>query len=459
MSKKNKQTLGNVIEDGEIIVKQESSASIELKKNDRPYRIMGLLVLLITFGVLLGWAAMAPLTSAVVAPGRVEVASRIKVVQSPDGGQVKEILVTEGDIVEKDDVLLRMDDEDLLAQYEATQAQIWESLASQERLKAERDHKELQFSDELLAQAKQSSVLADILKTQKYLFTSGREVLTQSQEVLEQRISQAKKQITGNKNILLSLRKREALLAEDIASIKPLVAKELLPKNQLRDKQRVYNQIKGEIASRESDISRLKEVIAEQTQQKALERKRDLKEINSELRSLERRHIELIATKRRLEDKLSNIEIKAPAAGKVEKFDITVGAVISSGQIIMEIVPQDYQFSIVANVSLADIDILYVGQEAEVRLSSFDDARYFDVMHTQIVNIASDSTTDKTTGLSYYKTRLAVSDDIIQELKKNNVHLVSGMPAEVVIKTGERTVLDYLVKPITQMIDRAFNEK
>jgi len=409
---------------------------------------------------LLGWAALAPLESAVIAGGNVKVASHNKVVQYLDGGRVKEILVKEGDIVEKGDILLRMDDEDLLAQLEATQAQLWESLASQERLKAERDHKKLKFSKELLKKSETSQVLADILKTQQNLFSLGKDTLEQGQGVLEQRLKQAEKQIAGNKSVLSSLHKREALLAEDIASLKPLVAEQLMPKNNLRDKQGVYNQVKGDIASREAEISRLKEVVAEQSKQKALERKRYLKDSNAELRDLERRNIELAASKRRLEDRISRIEIKAPVAGKVEKFDVvTIGAVLSPGQPIMEIVPQDYQFSIIANVSLVDIDALYVGQEAEVRLSSFDDARYFDVMYAQIENIASDSTTDEVTGVPYYKTRLAVSNEIVQELKKNKVRLVAGMPAEVVIKTGDRTVLDYLIKPVSQMVDRAFNEK
>ena len=459
MAKKNKQALGNVIEAGVLVKDSGAAASIELKKSDRAYRVAGILVVLVTFGALLGWASTAPLMSAVVALGEVKVASNNKVVQHLDGGSVKEIKVKEGDIVEKDQVLLRMDDEDLSAQYSSIQEQIWESLASQERLKAERDNKPLKFSNLLKKQAKTSTVLSDILTTQKNLFTLGGETLDQGREVLVQRRKQAEKQIIGNKNILRSLHKRESLLAEDIAALEPLVKKQLIPQNNLRDKQRAFNEIEGDIASRESEISRLKEVIAEQSQQMGLERKRYLKDSNGELRELERRHIDLVGNIRRINDRLSRIEITAPVAGKIEKFDVvTIGAVISPGQVIMEIVPQDYQFSIIANVALADIDSLYVGQAAEIRLSSFDDARYFDVMYAKIENIASDSSIDKVTGFPFYKTRLSVSKEIVQTLKQNKVRLVAGMPTEVVIKTGDRTVLEYLVKPLAQMIDRSFNE-
>ena len=459
MAKKNKQALGNVIEEGVIVKESGAAAGIELKKSDRPYRIAGILVLLITFGLLLGWASTAPLMSAVVAMGEVKVASRNKVVQHLDGGRVKEILVKEGDIVEQGAVLLRMDDEDLRAQYASIQEQIWESLASQERLKAERDNKPLKFSALLQTQAKKSSVLRDILKTQRNLFSLGGETLSQGQEVLVQRRKQAEKQIAGNNNILRSLHKRESLLAEDIAALQPLVKKQLIPQNNLRDKQRAFNEIQGDIASRESEIARLKEVISEQSQQMGLEKKRYLRDSNAELRELERRHIDLVGSIRRLKDRLSRVAITAPVAGKLEKFDVvTIGAVLSPGQAIMEIVPQDYKFSIIANVALSDIDALYVGQAAEIRLSSFDDARYFDVMYAEIENIASDSSIDQVTGFPFYKTRLSVSKEVVQTLKDNNVHLVAGMPTEVVIKTGNRTVLQYLVKPLMQMVDRSFNE-
>lgn len=457
---KNEKALDNIVEEG-VIVKEikDKQNNVELKKSDRPYRIIGLLMLFFTFVVLLGWAVLAPLMSAVVASGQVVVASHNKVVQHLDGGRVKEILVKEGDIVNEGDVLLRLDDEDLRAQFDSVQFQIWESMASQERLKAERDHRKLHFSKELLTEAESSTVLSDILKTQRKLFALGGDTLGKGQEVLIQRRKQAEKQIIGNENVLRSLRKRKSLLLEDISSLKPLVAKQLIPKNNLRDKQRVYNEITGEIASRESEISRLKEAVSEQSQQMGLEKKRYLKESNTELRDLERKNIELVANKRRLKDRLSRVEIKAPVSGKIEKFDVvTIGAVISPGKPLMEIVPQDYKFSIIANVSLADIDVLHVGQEAEVRLSSFDDARYFNVMHAEIEDIAADSTVDEKSGVPYYKTRLTVGDDVIQELKSNKVRLVAGMPVEVVIRTGERTVFDYLVKPLSQMVDRSFNE-
>lgn len=456
---KKQQHLGNVIEEGVIVSESPSAAAISLNKNDWPYRIFGILTVFITFGVLLGWAGSAPLASAIIAPGQIVVSSRNKIVQHYDGGRVKNIYFKEGDIVQKGDTIIRLDSEDLRAQLESTQSQIWQSQASQERLIAERDEKELKFSATLLSAAAKSKTLKDILNTQKNIFILGSSTLNQSSAILTQRKKQANEQILGNKNVLSSLYKRKALLEEDIASMKTLVSRNLLPRNNLRDKQGQYSELLEDIASRQSDSKRLAEVITEQSQQKNLEKKQFLQNVNLELRDLERQRIELIASKRRLRDLLSRVEIIAPVTGKIEKFDIvTIGAVIQAGKPLFEIVPLSYDFTILANISSTDIDNIYVGQEAEIRLSVFDDSRYFEVLYAKIENIAADTTTDEKSGASYYKTKIEVSKEIIDELKDKKVKLVSGMSVEVVIKTSERTVFDYLVKPLKEMVDRSFNE-
>ncbi len=454
-------SLGNVIEGGLVVSesKTHSAACIQLKKSDWFYRFFGFFVIFVTFGLLIGWAASAPLTSAITSPGTVQVAARNKVVQHIENGKVDKIYVKEGDIVKKGQILLRLDSKALRLQLNATQAQIWESLASQQRLRAERDHIPLRFSQELLSAAKNSPSLRDILKTQRKIFSLGSSTLDQSGAILTQRKKQAQQQILGNKQVLISLYRRKSSLEKDLASLRPLDQQRLIPRSELRSKEREYSALLGEISSRKFDIERLNEVRSEQSQQQGLEKKRYLQNLNLELRDLERRHIELVATKERIEEKLSHIDIIAPVAGKVEKFDVvTIGAVIQAGTPIMEIVPLDYKFSIIANVSVADIDNLQVGQKAEIRLSIFDDARYFETMYATVEDIAADTTLDRQTGFTYYKTRLNVSKAVVKELERRKVKLVAGMPVEVVIKTGKRTVLEYFMKPFKQMLDNSLNE-
>lgn len=459
--KKKKHSLGNVIEGGVVLSesKTKSAATISLKKSDWFYRIFGFLVIFVTFGLLIGWAGSAPLASAIVSPGNIKVAARNKVVQHIDTGKVEKIYAKEGDIVKKGDIILRLDSKALRLQLNGTQAQIWESLASQQRLRAERGSKRLRFSNELLNAAKTSSSLRDILDTQRSIFSLGGSTLNQSGSILTQRKRQAQQQILGNKSMLTSLYNRKALLQKDLISKRQLDAQRLIPRDELRAKEREYSALLGDISTRQSEIKRLSEVMSEQNQQKGLERKRYLQALNRELRDLERRHIDLVATKERIQEKLSHIDIIAPIAGKIEKFDVvTIGAVIQAGKPILEIIPLDYKFTIIANISQVDIDNISIGQQAEIRLSAFDDARYFEILYAKIENVAADTTVDKNTGFTYYKTRLNVSETVVRELEKRKVKLVSGMPVEVVIKTGDRTVLEYFTKPIQRMIDNSFNE-
>ena len=454
--------LGNVIEQGVVLAesKTPAAATVNLKKSDTFYRFFGFLVILTTFGLLIGWAGSAPLESAIISMGNIQVASRNKVVQHIENGKVDKIYIKEGDIIKKGDILLRLDSKALRLQLEGTQAQIWESLASQQRLRAERDDKQLRFSQTLLLAAKKSRSLHDILETQRKIFSLGGSTLSQSGAILTQRKRQAQQQILGNKRMLISLRQRKASLERDLASLRPLDAQRLIPRNELRAKEREHNALLGDMSARQSDIKRLKEVMLEQNQQQGLEKKRYFQSLNLELRDLERRHIDLVSTKERIQEKLSHIDIIAPVAGKIEKFDVvTIGAVIQAGSPILEIVPLDYKFNIIANVSVSDIDNLNIGERAEIRLSIFDDARYFEPLYAHVENISADTTIDKQTGFAFYKTRLNVSKEVAKELEKRKVKLVAGMPVEVVIKTGKRTVLEYFMKPLKQMLDNSMNEK
>lgn len=454
--------LGNVIEQGVVLAesKTPAAATVNLKKSDTFYRFFGFLVILTTFGLLIGWAGSAPLESAIISMGNIQVASRNKVVQHIENGKVDKIYIKEGDIIKKGDILLRLDSKALRLQLEGTQAQIWESLASQQRLRAERDNKQLRFSPALLLAAKKSRSLRDILKTQRKIFSLGGSTIVQSGAILTQRKKQAQQQILGNRRMLISLRQRKASLERDLASLRPLDAQRLIPRNELRAKEREHNALLGDMSARQSDIKRLKEVMLEQNQQQGLEKKRYFQSLNLELRDLERRHIDLVSTKERIQEKLSHIDIIAPVAGKIEKFDVvTIGAVIQAGSPILEIVPLDYKFNIIANVSVSDIDNLNIGERAEIRLSIFDDARYFEPLYAHVENISADTTIDKQTGFAFYKTRLNVSKEVAKELEKRKVKLVAGMPVEVVIKTGKRTVLEYFMKPLKQMLDNSMNEK
>jgi epimerase transport system membrane fusion protein len=188
--------------------------------------------------------------------------------------------------------------------------------------------------------------------------------------------------------------------------------------------------------------------------------KRDfVKEVIANRRELEASWTELQAQQRALVDKLSRIDIRAPVGGKVKGFNVvTTGAVISAGAPIMEIVPHESLFTIHARVSPMDIDALYPGLKAEVRIPVFDSARNFPSLYSELQDVSTDVYVEEQSDEAYYKATLTLDEETMAILQQQNLQLISGMPVEVVIKTGERTLFNYLVKPLQDMVVRAFNE-
>ncbi len=432
---------------------------IQIAGDDRNYRILGYCALLVTFVFFFGWASLAPLQSAVVAKGRIIVSSQNKIVQHLDGGLVKEIKVKDGDLVEQGQLLLSLDDTSLQIQLENTREQLLEVRASLERLIAERDEKpELQFSDALRRQAASES--ADrILKTQQQLFQSRRQAQVEERDVLQQRLAQAEKQITHSKRLIETLRQRLALVNEDLKGLRQLAEKNLVSKSKLREVQRVSAELQGDIVEQQGVIAGLEESKPEIMHQISLRKEEYKSEVNSGIHEFRSRQSDLSAHERDLLDKLSRIAIRAPVAGKVKGFNVvTLGAVIKAGEPIMEIVPLAQEFDIQARVSPMDIDVLHSGLKAEVRFPVFDGARRFPSLYASLQDISIDTYRDESNDQSYYKATLKVDPGSTGVLAERHLQLVSGMLVDVMINTGERTLMDYLIAPFEEMLARAFNE-
>ncbi|EIJ34250.1 HlyD family type I secretion periplasmic adaptor subunit [Thiothrix nivea] len=445
---------------GTIGLPADSVAGIELPKNESPYRFLGGLMLFITFVVMGGWAAFAPLDSAVVTVGKVIVASQNKKVQHLDGGIVKEINVHDGDLVKAGQPLLVLDDTQLRAQLDNTNGQLWETEASLERLAAERDGREALVWDAGLEQtSRDNPVLQEILKTQNELFSARRQAFVSEKSVLAQRLAQSNKQIGGLEEELQSLGKRRTSLGEDLGSLNKLVAREMVAKSLVRQNERDYEEIKGDIARSSAEVARLNDVVAETQHQMVLRREEYLKEISSSISELQAKQIQLKSQQAALQDKLGRLVIDAPVTGRVKGFELTtLGAVIGPGSLIMEVVPTEQAYKVIAEVSPQDIDVLVTGQAAEVKFSIFDDARYFPTIFANLIDVSADTLVDEKSKASYYKATLAIQEDSMKVLDEKGLSLVAGMPAEVFLETGERTLLDYLIKPLRDMVERAFNE-
>lgn len=464
----NQAILGNVVSEGGLILADGGAAGITLKKDDRPYQIFGLVVLGVMLVSFMLWAALAPLDQAVVAMGRTVVASQNKQVQHMDGGIVSKIHVRDGDVVKAGQPLLTLDDVQLKAQLDSAEGQLWETDASLVRLRAERDGVALSWEGHGL-----ENVSADILKTQEKLYEARKQAQVAGQEALKQRQPQAQEQIVGlQKQIggleqrLVTLGKRRGSLEQDIKKLQGLFAQRLISDIELREKERDSAQLEGDIASTRADIARsqaeiarIRESMTETGHQVALNREEYLKEVSTQISDLQARSIQLQAQRRAVQDKLDRVVIKAPVDGKIKGFEVvTVGAVLQSGAVIMEIVPADQAFKIIAEVSPNDIDAISPGLSAEVKLSVFDNARYFPTIYAKVDDVSPDTLVDPVSKVSYYKASLILEPESLPILEKEQANLVSGMPVEVMILTGERTLLDYLLKPFSDMLSRSFNE-
>lgn len=438
----------------------ETAKQHDLPMDEMPYRRLGLGILIITFVVFGLWAGLAPLRSAVIATGRVIVASQNKQIQHLDGGIIKTINVHDGDQVQQGQVLLELDGTQLHSQLENIQGQLWDANANLARLTAEQNGaKEIIWPDEL-QKTPVPSMLADILKTQNTLFQARKQALSASQDVLVQRLAQTQKQLDGTEKLLVSLNKRRSSLNNDVDSMAKLAGKNLVAKSAQRQIQRDYEEVAGDAVKTESEVARLHEALAEIKQQTALSKEEYLKEVSSSISDFQTKRIQLLAQKQALEDKLSRIAITAPVTGKIKGLNmVTLGGVITAGQLIMEIVPDEQEFKIIAQLSTTDIDEIRIGQLAEVKFISSNDTRLLPIINAELIDYSGDAFTSEDSQQSFYKATLIFQQDAIKLLKEKNVRLIPGMPAEVFLQTSERSFMSYLLKPLYDVIDHSFNEK
>lgn len=437
----------------------EENLSIDLNFDYRPFVQKGLVIIIITFGIMVLWSSFAPLKSAVVANGQISVASKNKIVQHLDGGEVKNISAKDGDWVKKGQLLMQLDSTLLEIRQDNVKKQLFEISTHVERLKTERDNKdELNFSRKLKLNAK-TRFEQETLRTQKNLFDSRRKTLHSEQRVLNQRLVQYSKQINALTLQLETILSRLSLLKQDVAGFKTLVGKNFVAKTKLRELKRNQSRLMGERFAIESDISRLTEIHTETEHQMLLKDSEYTQKVMSELSNYHAQQSRLYAEYLALKNKLNHIDIKAPVGGKIKGLNVvTLGQILKPGEEIMQIVPTERDFIIQAQVSPMDIDVLKIGQKAEMRFSVFTESSKMPPLYGILRDISNDVYENPQQQKIFYKASLVLTNDSLLLLDKYNQTLVSGMPVEVMIQTGERTVLGYMLKPIKDMLARAFNE-
>lgn len=404
-----------------------------------------------------GWATLANLSGAVVASGHFVVDSYVKKVQHPVGGVVGEILVSDGSKVRAGDVVMRLDATQTRAGLAIVTKRLDELQARQARLNAERDDlAEIQFPEDLLKRRTTTDVAAAI-SSEERLFAFRRELRAGKKAQLLERIAQFEHEIAGLKAQEVAYGQGIDVLQAEITNLDDLhrkgaVSTERL--NTLKTQLATFGGERGEkIAYQAETAGRIAEARLQ-----ILQINQDLKtEVSTDLRDVQAQIGEYVERKVAADDALKRIDITAPQSGIVHQLTAhTVGGVVNPAEPVMLIVPEGDDLTLDVMVQPKDIDQIYTGQTAVLRLVAFN-TRTTPEVNGQVARIAADLSVDEKSGLSYYLVRIAVSQIELQKLQ--GLKLLPGMPAEAMIQTGERSALSYLVKPMSDQINRAFREE
>ncbi|CAB5089399.1 Type I secretion membrane fusion protein, HlyD family [Olavius algarvensis associated proteobacterium Delta 3] len=414
------------------------------------------IIIFIFFGGFGAWAALAPLDSAALAPGRVTVASNRKTVQHLEGGIVKSLLVKEGDAVAEDQVLIQLDDTQARARLELLSSRYDKLLATQARLEAERaSAPEIQYPESLTARRDQPQV-ARVLDAETALFEARRKSTEGRIHIFHKRIAQLNKEISGLEAQVTAEENQLALIEDERASLETLFEKGYTGKARLLALKREEAELQGDLGDHLSLIAKARQRIGE-TELEIIDLKNSM--LNQVVSSLRDTQAELVDVSERLkaaEDILVRTDIRAPQAGVVMGLNVhTEAGVITPGQHLLDIVPEDDTLVIEAQVTPNDIDVVYAGLPAQVRLTAFKQ-RNTPMLDGKLTRVSADSFTDERTGAAYFLARVTID---AEELKKlDGRELYPGMGAEVMIKTGKRTTMDYILAPLTDSLRRAFRE-
>ena len=417
----------------------------------------GFLTLALLIGGLGAWSVLATLSGAIIASGQVEVAQSRQVVQHPDGGVIAEILVAEGSTVAQGDILLRLDGGQLVSELTIVENQLHELGARRTRLEGERDQvTDLTFPPELLALAGQRADVADIVDGQASLFAAHRETLAQSVEQLQKRIGQTTSQIEGIDAQQAAVETQIRLLQDDLAAQRALLDKGLTQAARVSAIERDLAQVQGQAgeltAARAEAAGRITEIDIEIRSLST-----QLREAaEAELRDVVAQETELSERQRALTERIGRLDIRAPAAGLVFGLQVTTPqSVIRPADPLMFIVPQDRPLLVAVRIPTSHVDEVHLGQDVRLVFSSLP-SRTTPELTGRVTLVSADAMTDDRTGLTYYRTEIAIDASALQT--GDPLSIVPGMPVDAFIRTADRTPLSYLLKPFTDYFRNAFRE-
>ncbi|MGF6129816.1 epimerase transport system membrane fusion protein [Pseudomonas frederiksbergensis] len=427
----------------------------DLPVSDGSIRRAGFFIVFVTFGLFGGWAALAPLDGAAYAPGVVTVQTYRKTVQHLEGGIVKDLLAHDGDIVKKGDPIIVLNDAQLRSEYEMTRSQLIAAKTMEARLLAERDNLPAIVFPNTTDSDTQRSIEARLGETQ--VFNARRSSRLGQISVLQERIGQLNQQIKGTDAMIGTKSNLQESYSGEIAELNELLAQGFVDKQRMLEQARKLDLLKSEVADHRSTNIKTKLQINE-TQLQILQVDKDFSaDVTKQLAETQTKAYDLQEKAAALEDRLSRVVIRAPDDGMVIGMTVhTIGGVVRAATPLLDIVPSNSDLVVEAQVASNDIDRIAIGKLANIHFSAFNSATT-PVIEGRVTSVSGDRLLNEKTGAPYYLARISVTQAGAQKLGDRK--LLAGMPADVLINTGERTMLQYLMQPARNVIAQSMIEE
>ncbi len=418
----------------------------------------GLMVLLLGFGGFAAWAGFAPLDAGVTAEATVQVAGNRKSVQHLEGGTIDELLVKEGDRVEQGQVLLRLNATRALAEQGVVSAQYIIAKVTEARLLAERDGTDtIEIDPAVVERFQDDPRFQRAVAAQERLFKTRRDALQGEIDILRENLAGAEQQLAGLEQVQKSRKAQIGYINRELSGVRELAKEGYLPRNRMFELERDAAQLQAALSNDMVEAGRTRNQIAE-LKLRIMQRYQDYqKEVQSQLSEIQK---EASA----LGDRLSAIDytvretvIRAPIGGYVQNLSVhTVGGVIGPGTLLMEVVPVDATYLIQARVPVQSIDRVMPGLDVDITFPALNQ-RTIPNIPGKVLTVSADRLVDEATNIPYYLAQVEVTPEGVETLQNETIR--AGMPAAVLIRMGERTMLNYLVKPFLERLDKAFKER
>ena len=425
------------------------SAAVVERSNERSKVLVWILFLLITWALV--WANYAYIDELTRGEGRVIPSKKVQIVQNLEGGIISDILVDEGEAVEKGQVLVKIDDTKFASSYEENYLRILELKAKMIRLRAEAEGKPFYLTKEM------SQSMPSLISHEKSLYQTNKRQLDEHMNILQEQVNQRRQELTEARAKQEQLKISYELIKEEIKITQPLVKSGVVSQVEFLQLSRQANTMNGEFRAATLAIPRIVSTIEEaknKMKEALLEFQNHAKE---ELNQVSAEISRISESAGALEDQVRRTHVRSPVKGLVKQLLITtVGGVVQPGMEIIEIVPMQDKLLIETKIKPSDIAYLYPGQRAIVKFTAYDFSIYGGI-DGKVTHISADTIVDEE-GNSFYEVRIKTDKNYLE--KDGNRHeIMVGMVANVDIITGKKTVMDYLLKPIIKAQKSALRER